>query len=276
MAERAGGAPLPFEVRSPGEAPAIEGRLGAEPRHHPAPGVRRRARLPARCRDLAGPSRPDRRRHRRRRPARRRGPAGHPRVRDRHRHRGGNGAGQGLAPSGRRRGRHPGHGRRHRLRARLVRDRAVVGRAGPGRGAARGARAPRVRRARRAGAALRAGRRGRRGRGRLALRPAARAGRPAQRGGPRRVGRSAGRCRGGERPGRPQLRGPRPAARAGRRRLGRRDDRGRRGLVDAAEPTAGTPCDPATPTATCASTYAVWPRPISAPSWRPCSRRCTA
>jgi len=31
VAERAGGAPLPFEVRAPGEAPAIEDRLGSSP-----------------------------------------------------------------------------------------------------------------------------------------------------------------------------------------------------------------------------------------------------
>ncbi len=31
VADRAGGAPLPFDVRSPGEAPAIEDRLGQSP-----------------------------------------------------------------------------------------------------------------------------------------------------------------------------------------------------------------------------------------------------
>ena len=118
--------------------------------------------------------------------------------------------------------------------------------------------------------ALRARRRRRRGDAHLALRPGARAGGPALGAHHRRGRRARRRRRRQHRPGGADHRGPGPAAGAGRRRHRRRDQRGRRGVLDPARRrVAGAAAPPHRRRAARggAQRGAARPRP---PTWPPC------
>ena len=181
VAQRAGGAPLPFDLSEPGRAHSLEGRLGESRTSAGGRGVRRRRQLPARPGVLARAPRTARTGRRQRRHDRRRRAAGHTAHRRRHRRRGRRRPRPLLAPPVRRRRGDAVHGRRRRLRAGLVRHLPVARRAGPRGRAARGAARCAPRRCRRSSTSLRARRRRHRGGPQRPLRPGPGARRAARR-----------------------------------------------------------------------------------------------
>ncbi len=136
-AEKAGGAPLPFEMAAPTTTNASGGPPRRDARQRRGSGVRRRARRPPRAGRLPRAPPPARRRPARRGARGRHRPARHPDRRRRLRRRRRGRPGEGVAPPERPRRRHALDRRRHRVRARLAGALPVGRRDVPRRGAPR-------------------------------------------------------------------------------------------------------------------------------------------